>query len=362
MKKELTRIITAVVLVGIATGAYLLFSWKAPDKQDHGLQVRDVADKPAPTEEVETVAIQEGTIPQKLLAYGAVIPAPGARRIVSVPFESQVLSIFVNDGQKVPRGEVLLEIQPSPSTTLQFVLASNAFKLEQENLRQVERRVNQKLATNEQLLQAQQKLEEAQTKLNSSKKQGIEGKSKISAQAGGLIKKVNVQEGNIVPAGNPLIEIIAEDLLEAILGVEPEDINRVRPGQQVLLTHVNASKIPAVIGKVQRLSYEVNSSTRLVDVFLTIPSPVSFLLGETISGQIEVGSARGLIVPRSAVLSEDGRSFVFIVRNVIANKHQVRIGLESADAYVVAGEGISAGDQGGHAGKLRIERRYASKK
>ena len=200
MKKKLSRIIAAMVLIGMAAGGYLLFRHPSP-KGDHGLQVQDVAEKTARTMAVETVSIREGTISEKLPAYGSIIPAPGARRIVSVPFESQVLHIFINEGQKISRGEGLIEIQPSPATMLEFEQASNSFNIEQENLRQVERRFSLKLATNEQLLKAKQTLEQAQTKLQGLKKQGIGGKNKISAQTGGLIKKINVQEGNIVPSG-----------------------------------------------------------------------------------------------------------------------------------------------------------------
>ncbi len=345
MKKKLSPIMTALVLIVVAAGVYLLFRHKEPNKWDYGLQVHDAADKTASTAGVETVSAREGVISDKLPVYGSVIPAAGGRRIVSVPFESQVLDIYVNQGQKVSRGDNLIEIQPSPATMLQFEQAKDAFKIEQQDLEQMERRFNLKLATNEQLLQVKQKLEAARTKLENLKKRGIGGKKKIGAQTGGLIRKVDVQQGNIVPAGQPLIEIVVEGQLQILLGVEPEDIKRVQPGQPVLLTHVNIPGAPVVTGQVQRLSYEVNPSTRLVDVFVTISSPPAFLPGETIYGQIEVGSAQGLIVPRSAVVPEGSQSFVFIIRNNIAHKRYVRIVLETATEYVISGEGVSAGDR-----------------
>ena len=57
---------------------------------------------------------------EHITAYGSVIPAPGALQTVSVPFESQVRQIMVSNGQKVPKGNDLLEIKPSPDTRLQL--------------------------------------------------------------------------------------------------------------------------------------------------------------------------------------------------------------------------------------------------
>lgn len=169
MKNKLSPILASLALIGLVAGGYLLSGHKGSNKLDYTLQVPDGADKTPPSAEVETVAAREGTVSDRLPAYGSVIPAPGARRIVSVPFECQTLHIFVNEGQKVSRGDLLIEIQPSPATMLQFEQANDAFKLEQQDFKQMERRFNLQLATNEQLLQARQKLEVAQTKLENLK-------------------------------------------------------------------------------------------------------------------------------------------------------------------------------------------------
>lgn len=302
-------------------------------------------DSTAPVACVRTAPLRTGTITEQILVYGAVIAAPGALRTVSIPFESQVLGVMVSEGQKVAEGDMLLKIQPSPDTILKLDQARNAYDLAQQSHQQMESKRSLKLATNEQVLQTKQVLDQAKLNLESMKKRGVNGETRIASSVGGLVKKVYVQEGSIVPAGNPVIDIVAQNRVEVLLGVEPEDIERVQAGQAVTLTRVYAQASPDVTGKVRKISYAVNPATRLVDVFVSLASPTGFLLGESIEGKILTAASEGLIVPRSAVLPEGNRYVVFTVRDGRAVKHTVDIGIENAGEYQVLGEDLKAGEE-----------------
>jgi len=340
-----------VILIAIAIFGTMLLGCGGESKtQQQPVSQRDFntaagnEGQSAPVVCVKTVAIRKGTITEHIVVYGSVIPAPGALRTVSVPYGCQILAIKVNDGQKVAEGESLLRVQPSPDTLLQLDQARNAYKLQQESFRQMKRRYELKLATNEQLLQARQSLEQAKLSLESLTNRGVDGETDIKANVSGLVKKVYVQEGSIVAAGNPLIEIVAQNRVEVLLGVEPEDIGRVQQGQTVSLKRVNAPASPEGSGKIRKLSYAVNPSTRLVDVFVTLSSAAGFLLGESIAGKIPITSSEGLIVPRSAVLPEDSRHLVFSVKNGKAVEHSVAIGVETAKEYQIVGKDLHAGE------------------
>ena len=292
---------------------------------------------------VQTVPLKKGTIMEHIVVYGSVIAAPGALQTVSIPFESRVLSIMVSEGQKVSKGDILVKIQPSPDTMLQLNQAKNAYELAQESYQQMERQHKLKLATNEQLLQTKQTLDQARLRLESMKNRGIDGEREIASSVGGLIKKINVQEGSIVPAGNPIIDIIAQNRVEVLLGVEPEDIERVHTGQAVSLTRVNVPASSEATGTVRRISYAVNPATRLVKVFVTLTSPAGFLLGEYTEGRIVMTAAEGLIVPRSAVLPEGDHHVLFTVKDGRAVKHIVEIGIENPREYQVIGKDLQVG-------------------
>ncbi len=320
---------------------------EADGHASNGVNSRSITEKgdpDGPVACVQTVPIRKGTIKERLVVYGSVIAAPGALQTVSIPFESRTLSVMVNEGQRMSKGDGLLEYLPSPDTMLQLDQAENAFDLAQESYKQTDRRYNLKLATNEQLLQAKQVLDQARLRLESLRKRGIDGKSKITSSVEGLVKRIYVRQGSIVPAGSPIMDIVEGNHVEALVGIEPEDIETVHPDQVVSLTRVNVPASPAVSGKVREISYAVNPKTRLVDVFVTPTSTAGFLLGESIEGRVVTSVAEGLIVPRSAVLPDGDRHILFTVEKGRAVRHIVNIGIENAMEYQVITQDLKGGE------------------
>jgi len=346
VKHSIICIAFGVVICLLPTaGCRNLFAGEAKTSQGVDSESKSTKqDGTGPVACVQTISLKKRGISENTVVYGSVIAAPGALKTISIPFESQVLRIMVNEGQKVSKSDALLKIQPSPDTLLKLNQAQNAYDLAQQSYKQMENRRSLKLATNEQVLQAKQTLDQARLNLESMKKRGIDGISEITSSVGGLIKKIHFQEGSIVAAGNPIMDIIAQNRVEVLLGVEPEDIERVHTGQTVGLTRVNAPASPEGTGKVRRISYAVNPSTRLVDIFVTLTSPVGLLLGEAIEGKIVMSAADGLVVPRSAVLPEGDRYVLFTVKDGRAVKHLVQIGIENSREYQITGDELKAGE------------------
>ena len=344
MKHTLRGILIFVIVAGIGAAGYWWFYGGGhasfPDESP-----------PANTESsqgvvalVKVMPISKGTVAEEISVYGTIVPAAGAVQTVSVPFESRVRRILVTEGQQVSRGEALLEIEPSPDAKLQAEQARNEYEATTKALDYMQQRFALKLATNDQLLQAKQGLEQAQAKLESLRRRGVNGIRTIHADVAGLISKVSAQEGAIVPAGNSLVEIVAQNRLEVRLGVEPEDVDKVKLGQQVSLTRVNLPGSEGVTGRVRKISRATNATTRLVDVFVDLTASSRFLLGEYILGKIAIASAQGLIVPRSAVLPQDNHYVLFTVKDGRAQIHTVRVGLkDETNVEVIAAE-LHAGD------------------
>ena len=211
-------------------------------------------------------------------------------------------------------------------------------------LQYMEQRFDLKLATNDQMLQAKQALDQAQAKLESIRRRGSEAPQTIHADVAGLISKVSVQEGAIVPAGSAMVEMVAQNRLEARLGVEPVNIDRIKLDQQVSLTRVNVPGSERVVGRIRKISRAADATTRLVQVFTDLASSSNFLLGEYISGKIVVASAQGLIVPRSAVAPQEDHYVLFTVKDGRAKKHRVRIGLQNEKEVEIKAQDLQPGE------------------
>jgi membrane fusion protein (multidrug efflux system) len=340
MRPEVKRIISIMVIITalLAAAIWHLQKEEGPSADNTGGEVQ------GPVALVRTTPIRAGALTENITAYGSVIPAPGALQTESVPFESQVVQIMVSNGQRVARGNDLCEIKPSPDTYLQLEQARQAYDLSRQSLQSLQRRFELRLATNEQLLQARQAMQQAHLRLESMQRRGIGPPRIMHADVGGLIKQVHVQEGAIVPAGNPLMEIVAQNRLEVRLGVEPDNLNRLRDNQPVRISRVTVPAAPAMTGRIRKISYGVNPNTRLVDVFVSLPAKADFLLGEPVSGKITIAASRGLIVPRRAVLPAGSRFSLFTVKDGRAVMHLVKVGLENARDVEVRSSELQAGE------------------
>jgi RND family efflux transporter MFP subunit len=294
---------------------------------------------------VRTVPIKKTTITENITVYGTVIPAPGAVQTVSVPFESRIRRILVSNGQRVSKGEILLEIESSQDTHLQLEEARNAAESLKRALKHVQERFDLKLATNEELIQARQAFREAQLRLESLERKGVGQNQQIRATAQGVVNKVSVQEGSIVSAGTTLVEIVPQNRVEVRLGVEPEDMQYLRVDQPVSLSSVNTPESRSIMGRIRAISQSINPTTRLIDVFVELPPSTNpFLLDEHIRGKIEIASKVGIVVPRTAVLTEEDHYVLFTINDGHAKKHIIQVGLENKKDVEVIGSGFHPGE------------------
>ena len=297
-----------------------------------------------PTALVRVAPIKLGPISKRLTAFGRVVASPGRAKVLSIPYESQIGTFFVLQGQEVSKGARLLEIGPTPDTLLKFGMAQNNYDTARSLFIKAKRQAKLKLITNRELIQSEQAFRNAGLVLNRLKDIGASQKVTICSKFHGIISRIFASPGSIVPAGSPVMEIVSQDAVEIVLGVEPEDAHLIRPGDQVALTAVNRPSQKEIRGRVQAISRSIDPSSRSLDVFVSVPSPPTFMLNEYVRGDILVASKKGLIVPRNAVLPEDSHSVLYTLKDGKAIRHIVTLGLENDREIEISGPDISEGD------------------
>lgn len=297
-----------------------------------------------PVASVQTVPIRKQEISEEITAYGTVLSSPNRVRTLSVPFEADIQAIHVREGQPVSRGEDLFEVRPSPNTLLAMKTAKTAYETARSLLQRTRERVSLKLATGQELLQAKQTFREAQLRWKSLRRRGVADRVVIRSQTDGMVSHLFEKVGARISAGGPVMEIIPRDSLEVGLGTELEELPLIRSGQKVSIRAVNRPAQEPIAGTVRTVSKRINPSTRLLDVFVTIPSSSPLLLNEYVKGRIMVKSREGLVVPRSSVLREGNESILFTIKNNRAVKHRVTIGLETGKYVEISAKDLSLGD------------------
>src|SRR5712691_407772 len=211
-----------------------------------------------PVAHVTLARIEKKTIADNVTAYGSIIAQPGKSHAVSAAYETRIRHVLVAPGESVTVGQPLVEIDPSPATQLQLAEARSAAQAAQKELDQAQQKFNLKLATNQDLGQAKKAAESAQLQLQTLEKQGAASPQQLKAEMAGLVGKVEVQDGQIVQAGNPLVELVARNEIEAKLGVEPEDVVHLEPDDAVSLYQVQLPATRPVEGRVRLITQRVD--------------------------------------------------------------------------------------------------------
>ncbi len=329
-------IVGAIVLVLIVVGVVWM-------QQRFGIGKEEKT--AGPIAHVQVAKLERKTITEKVIVYGSVVAQPGKTHSVSIAFETRVRHILVAPGQFVQENDPLIEVELSPGAQVQFQQAKNAAEAARKELKQTQERFNLKLATNQDLSAAEKTARDAEAQLTALQRAGAGGDNRIHSDIAGVIAKVDAQDGQIVPPGGPLVEIVAENEIEVKLGVEPEDLSAVQEGAPITIFPVNDPTAAQVEGSIRLVTRRIDPTTRLVDVYVALPKGTKLLLDQYVRGEIQRVEENALVVPRSAVLPNESREFkVFTVANNRAVTHTVKVGAENPREMQVIADDLHPGD------------------
>ncbi len=346
MKKR-RIIISAITIVLVVCG----LAWIA-----QRFEVEKEAKKAGPVPEVQVAKIERKNITEKVIVYGSVVAQPGKTHSVSVAFETRVRHILVAPGQFVQENDPLVEIELSPGAQVQFQQAKNAAEAARKELKQTQERFNLKLATNQDLSAAEKTARDAEAQLTALQRAGAGGDNRIHSDMSGVIAKVSAQDGQIVPPGGSLVEIVAENEIEVKLGVEAEDLSAAREGAPITIVPLNDPTAPKVTGSIRLVTRRIDPTTRLVDVYVALPPETKLFLDQYVRGEIQRTETDALVVPRSAVLPNESREFeVFTVANKHATRHTVKIGAENSQEMQRIADDLQPGDRVVIVGNYELE-------
>ncbi|MGC8763989.1 MAG: efflux RND transporter periplasmic adaptor subunit [Acidobacteriota bacterium] len=313
------------------------------------------------TAAVTVVPIRQGTVPLAVEAYGSIVPAPGDSFALSLPFDCQVEKVLVSEEQAVAKGALLLAVTGSPDAKLALAQAKADAKAAAEALKQVEARHALKLDDDAALAQARGAAESAQARLKSLEARRLDGLHELRAAADGVVLRLPFAKGAVAPAGAVLAEVAGAGRLEARLGVQPSECGTLLPGSPASIQAVDGGAQPPLAGRVRAVSAAVNPTTRLADVFVSLPPGSPLPLGTYVKGSFPRSSPPGLVVPYTAVLPQEKGFVLFKVKENRAVRHSVTVLAQNGDEAVVAGEGLSPSDPVVVTGNYELEEGMAVK-
>ena len=324
----------------------------------------------AAVDRVETQRVALGEIRTSMAASGAV----RARRVTEIGAEvsGRLIEVLVDVGDAVEEGDPLFRIDARPyELGLAEARAGLALaRAESENARHEVDRVSKLI---EQSAASEQHFDQLQTAAAVARAQVEQMEARVAraerdlectlvrAPYAGSVVERRAHEGAMAgPA--PILVLQETGALEAVLAIPDAWPAPVRTGAEVRL-YVEGLGEP-LLTRIDRVSDRVDPETHTYEVRGPVDDPSRTVkAGSYLRAEVEMGSgAPAPIVDRSAILTRDGRSYVFRVSGDIVERVAVRVGIMDENRAQIL-SGVASGDEvvrGDAVGRLesgaRIER------
>lgn len=178
--------------------------------------------------------------------------------------------------------------------------------------------------------QAQAHLEEA-----------LEG---VKADFNGIITELDVNEGFVTEAGTKLMKLESSDDVRVNISLSKYDLSKVKLGQKAEVS-ISGQTYEGTVTKINRMAEKNDSGTRLVAAEVHVENPDdNIYLG--IEGKVTIMAQRSedtLLVPISAVNTDQNGDFCYIVKDGIVERRVVTAGL-SDENHIEIVDGLEEGD------------------
>ena len=265
----------------------------------------------------------------------------------------RVVSVAVEPGAWVRAGQTLAVIERSVQTqqvaglAAQVDVARANAKLAEANLTRARALVGNGFISKADLESkvasrdaAVAQLNVAMAQLNQSR--ATMARLDVRAPADGLVLTRAVEPGQVVSGGSgTLFRIAMKGEMEMRLALNEGDLAFVRAGNAASVTPVGAS-VP-VRGAVWQVSPVVDPQTRQGQARILLPYDPSLRPGAFAHANVVTGRSAGVMLPESAVQSDDKGNFVYVVERGRAIRRAVRTGAVT-DAGVSVISGLSGGE------------------
>ncbi|MEN3366931.1 MAG: rane fusion protein multidrug efflux system [Burkholderiales bacterium] len=170
----------------------------------------------------------------------------------------------------------------------------------------------------------------------------------IRAPVSGLVSSRMVQPGEKVSPDNRLLDVVDLRQMELEASVPAADIMNVSLGQEVRVKVEGLSEPMA--GKVARINPSTQAGSRSILVYILVDNPQGLLrVGMFAEAQLTLAKKTAVLtVPQSAIQSDAGSTYVYVIENGKLAQKSVTLGLRGYDddgAAVEVVKGLENGVQ-----------------
>lgn len=325
ISKKMAILIGAVIIICLVIA--LMFNKKEDKKSE---QKAENADQQA-SMTVNIVNLSEQIWPQEFFVTGLI--APYEEIIISPEISGYRLSdLYYNVGTSVKQGQLLAKLSDQ---NLKKELAKQKAAVTQAevNLEKAASDVRRAAIVGQSGALSAQQIEEykinkdvAKANLDAVKAELDMIQLKISqtsikAPASGIIYSKQGVVGNVVSAGTELYHMIKNGVIEWRAEVDASQSHLIKAGDLAEVTLPDQTKLT---GTVRTVSPSVSTDTARSIVYVTLKGSKTANVGTFVDGKITVGQNKAYVLPQTAIVMRDGRSYIYVVNDKnIANSQVV---------------------------------------
>lgn len=239
-----------------------------------------------------------------------------------------VKNVYVKEGQMVSRGQVVATIENTDVVTLQreYYTAYKESEMARLELDRQKTLASAGAGIKKTLQMSEKNYKVAQANLLGTGRQlqqmGISTKEvakgkfttvfPLRAPISGTVSDMQASLGSYADMQTPLMKIRNNHAVECDLNVFEKDIAKVKVGDQVLVSLTNQPGVN-VSGRVYGMNQYLNKGTKSVAVHVKLDAKRGAKLfeGMYVSGQIATGRQLCITLPDKAIVSADGKQYVF---------------------------------------------------
>ncbi|KGJ03340.1 RND family efflux transporter, MFP subunit [Paracoccus halophilus] len=290
------------------------------------------------------------------------IPGVIASRIeVEIGFQTlgRVTRRNVDVGSVVRKGDILATLNPEDlqgdvrAARAAVDAAQVELKTAQATADRTRTLVQRNVASTAQLERAERALSAARSALLQAqaeliRAQDAEGFAVMDAPFDGVISAVYVNAGAVVSAGEPVVQLSAQEGLEAVIDLPEGVLKRLRPDDRYQVWSENDPDDlqPATISRIEPIA---STTTRTRRVHMALTDQAQFRLGALIRvRRIATGDA-AISLPQSALLTTAGKAQVWVVADDGASRtvsrRDVTLAGPAEGGLIGIASGISPGDE-----------------
>ena len=294
-----------------------------------------------PTALVTLTTARSGGVASTQAVYGTVDQDAGSQFMLSAPVEAMVARIAATAGTSVTRGQIVVELMPSPSTRAQISRLSTEARAAQLAYERAQRLRADGLVSESDVESARATAQGAQAN-----QAALAAQSKalaLRAPGSGYVRSITSSPGELVSAGTPVATINRSGNLRARFGIDPHLIGRLSRGAGIRISRSGGDQ-PLML-PITSVDPSADPQTRLASIYVAVPEAFASGTGQPLSGEVTLEQTSSAVtIPYQALLDDGGQPYVFVVAQGVAHRKDVEPG--ASDRTIVAiVKGVQVGDQ-----------------